>query len=125
MGGDGSDPTLGMEVETIKQTQYSKEDLIDDQSILMAALYYHGGSIDEVSDANSNLNKIIYYSDIDGKVVDKKEKKAALKIKRKKVVKSKQKYQLPISNTDLDDQGRQQQAVHRGVQVPLGAGDLY
>merc|ERR1711966_282818 len=42
MGGDGSDPELGMEVETIKQTQYSKEDLIDDQSILMAALYYHG-----------------------------------------------------------------------------------
>ena len=125
MGGDGSDPSTGMEVTTIKDKQFSKEDLIDDQSSLMAALYYHGGSTDEVSDANSNLNKIIYYSDKDGTVETREAKKAAEKIKRAKVVKSKQVYTpLPTSNTDLDSQGKQKTAVTRGVQVPLGPGDF-
>ena len=51
---------------------------------------------------NSNLNKIIYYSDKDGEVVTRKEKKAAQKIKRKKVVKSKQVVtKTKFSNTDI------------------------
>tara|TARA_R110001592_G_scaffold36868_1_gene123565 strand:+ start:992 stop:3691 length:2700 start_codon:yes stop_codon:yes gene_type:complete len=130
MGGDGSDPTQGMEVSTVKDKQFAKEDLIDDQSELMAALYYHGGSVDEVSDANSNLNKIIYYSDQDGTVVPKKEQKAAEKIKRQKVVKSTQRtYTKPadrevtiITNTDVYNREITKVEVDPipGEQTPLG-----
>ena len=109
----------------VRGPEINKDDLIIIQSELMAALYYHGGSNDEVSDANSNLNKIIYYSDKDGTVETREAKKAAEKIKRAKVVKSKQVYApLPTSNTDLDSQGKQKTAVTRGVQVPLGPGDF-
>jgi len=125
MGGDGVDPELGIEVETDKNTQEAIEDLIDRMSQLMGTIYYTGGTIDEVNDANSTLNKIIYYSEADGTPVPKSEKAAAAKPLAQKVIKRRTQNYDPIkvglgtSNTDIDSQGNQQAAPVGGYKVPL------
>ena len=129
MGGDGSDASEGMEVDIVKNEQVAQEDLIDTQSELMAALYYHGGTIDDVSDANSNLNKIIYFSEENGTPVAKEKKTAAAKIIRSKVVRNTRTYTKPsereveiITNTDVYNQKITKVRVKPipGQQTPLG-----
>jgi hypothetical protein len=95
----------------------------------MAALYYHGGTIDDVSDANSNLNKIIYFSEENVTPVAKEKKTAAAKIIRSKVVRNTRTYIKPsereveiITNTDVYNQKITKVRVKPipGQQTPLG-----
>ena len=128
MGGDGIDPNEGMEVQSQNDQQENQLDLIDTQSDLMAGLYYTGGTISDISDANTNLNKIIYYSEADGTAPPRTEVQAAAKIKRAAVIRSTQTYTpppLPINKTDIDENGQQKRAVNNGNQIPLGVGDMF
>lgn len=131
MGGDGLDPNLGTEVATDKNKQEALEDLIERMSRLMGTIYYTGGTIDEINDANSTLNKIIYYSLADGTPDPKSEKAAAAKPITQKVIKSRSTQQydpikigLGTSNTDIDSSGRQTRDA-QGYQVPLGPEDMF
>ena len=126
MGGDGIDPNTGMKVATTLEKQVHKDDLIDIQSSLMAGLYYTGGTVDDIADANSNLNKIIYYSEEDGTAVKAEEKIADAKRKiNKRVVRAPQvEGKLGYNaKTDIVD-GRQTAVGVGGNMVPFGPEDF-